>query len=85
MVVGHAEPVGTLTGRRNDVVRRIQIHFAIEDTRRGIGRELMADNGILRRCRQDDKGKQQKRAGCSFHKLAFDGEFASFQLQSYKE
>ena len=70
VVVGHAEPVGTLTGRRHDVVRRIQIHFAIEDTCRGVGRELMADNGILPRCRQDDKGKQQKRAGCSFHKLA---------------
>ena len=37
VIVGHAEPVLALAGRGNDVVRRIEINFAIEYASRWVG------------------------------------------------
>ena len=57
VVVLHAEPVLSLAFRRQDVVRGIEIHFAVEHAGSRVGGELVADDWVLRR---HDGGQPQK-------------------------
>ena len=52
MIVGHAEPVLSLTFGGHDVMRREQIDPVVKNTCRRVGRKLPADDGILRSHRQ---------------------------------
>ena len=63
MIVGHAKPILTLSGRRNDVMRRIEIHFTVEHTSRRVGSKLIADNRVL--CFRGQKCKDHKDGQCA--------------------
>ena len=47
VVVLHAEPVLALPRWRHDVVRRVEVHLIIKNACGRVGRELVADDGIL--------------------------------------
>ena len=65
MVVGHAEPVLSLSLGCGNVVRGIDIDPVIENSGRGVGTELAADDGILG-CQHHGR-QQQHRYGCLSH------------------
>ena len=67
VIVGHAEPVLSLSLGRGDVVRGEQVHLIIKHARGRVGGELVANDRVL--CRQGERHTQKKHTENSFHEL----------------
>ena len=57
MVVLHAEPVLTLSFRRENIVRGIQVDPAVKHACRRVGGKLVTDNGVLCRGHRSNHGQ----------------------------